>query len=257
VIADEASGSIILIDIPEKLDFLEKTIKQLDTALESRVFDLNYAKAEDIKTHLAEVITPTSGKLIVDERSAKVIVTDLPSKMKRIAETIKILDEKDLEVFIEAEIIQITLSDKMERGIDWENIFSRRRHDLDLIGKFPISPTATNPLGKLKVGALTQDGYTATIELLETYGDVKILSRPRIAALNNEEARILVGTREAFVTSSSSQGQSTTITSESIEYIDVGIKLNVTPTINRATTSCSTRCVAFSARIRRRSCKTR
>jgi general secretion pathway protein D len=50
-------------------------------------------------------------------------------------------------------------------------------------------------------------------------------------AVNKEEAKILVGSREAYVTSSQSQGESTTITAESVQFIDVGVKLVVVPTI--------------------------
>ena len=67
--------------------------------------------------------------------------------------------------------------------------------------------------------------------MINEYGKIKVLNRPRIVAVNKEEARILVGTREAYVTSSQSQGETSVITAENINFIDVGLKLVVIPTI--------------------------
>ena len=68
ILVDENSGSIILIDIPERLELMEEVIQQLDTPLETYVFDLNYAKADDIKAKLQDVLTPGTGKIIADGR---------------------------------------------------------------------------------------------------------------------------------------------------------------------------------------------
>ena len=81
------------------------------------------------------------------------------------------------------------------------------------------------------MGTLTQDHYNIIINMISEYGKTKVLNRPRIVAVNREEAKILVGTREAYVTSSQSQGESSVITAESISFIDVGLKLVVVPTI--------------------------
>jgi type II secretory pathway component GspD/PulD (secretin) len=51
--------------------------------------------------------------------------------------------------------------------------------------------------------------------------------------LNNQEAKVMVGTREAYITSTQSQADTTTITSESVQFIDVGVKLTLTPAINK------------------------
>lgn len=231
IIADEASGTLILIDIPEKLEALEKTIKELDQPLDTAVFDLNYAKAADAKTQLSAIITPGTGEVIVDERSSKAIITDLPKKMEKLSRIVREIDESSRQVFIEADIVEVTLSDKFQRGIDWEKVLSDRRVDgLDFVGKFPLTLAAYQ---KLTLGTLARDHYTALINFLETYGDVKIISQPRIAVVNNEEAKIMVGVRDAYVTQTLSQAETTTVTSESVEFIDVGVKLKVVPTINK------------------------
>ncbi|MFH0828471.1 MAG: type II and III secretion system protein, partial [Candidatus Omnitrophota bacterium] len=142
-------------------------------------------------------------------------------------------DVKALQVFIEAEIVQIVLNNQYQRGVDWEKVFSGSGpRDLDLIGKFSITPELS-AYQKVSVGKLSRDNFTAAMKMLKTYGDTKILSRPRIAVLNNKEAKIMVGAREAYVSQTLSQAETTTVTSESIQFIDVGVKLNVIPVINK------------------------
>ena len=249
IIVDEASGIIILIDIPSKLILMSQTIQDLDQPLETEIFDLQYADAEDIKSHLGDAITDGTGELYVDKRTSKVVVSDLPTKMSKIKRMVKAFDEEARQVFIEAEIIQITLRDEYQRGINWEEVFSEDwSSGLKFAGTFPVtssftpspaipSPIGSDPSGKtafrMNVGTLADDKYDAVMDFLETYGDTKILSRPKIAVMNNEEAKILVGTREAYVTQTLSQAETTTVTSENIEFVDVGVKLSVLPTINK------------------------
>ncbi len=240
VITDEATGTILLIDVPEKLDLMEATINDLDRTPETEVFDLKYAKSADMKAHLSTAITTGPGEIFVDERSSKVVITDLPEKMKKIKRMVKAFDEETRQVFIEAEIVQITLKDEYQKGVDWKRYFSATSmDDLKLYGQFPIansftpSPLLTADYFKLAIGILTKDKYNVNLSLLQTLGDTKILSRPRIAVVNNQEAKIMVGSREAYVTQTQSQAESTTVTAENIQFIDVGVKLNVVPTINK------------------------
>ena len=232
VIIDEASGTIILIDVPEKLTVMENAIKELDTPLETVAFDLNYADPKEVQKKLMEVITPGTGKVVIDERSSKVIIMDLPSTIAKITKMIKNFDEPERQVFIEAEIIQVSLNDANSRGIDWNAAFSKSLlNGVTLVGESAVAP-AVSTSGKFSIGTIDTNDYTAVISFLKLYGTVDILSRPRIAATNNQEAKIMVGKRDAFVTQTTSQGE-TTITSESVEFIDVGVKLYVVPTINK------------------------
>ena len=63
-------------------------------------------------------------------------------------------------------------------------------------------------------------------------GKTKILSNPKIVAINNQEAKIHVGERQAYVTTTTTTGSSTNTISEDVTFVDVGIQLSVTPTIN-------------------------
>lgn len=229
IISDEATGTIIVIDAPQSVAIIADAIKELDQPLDMIVFNINYAKFVDLKNFLNDLITPGVGKIIVDERSAKVMVYDLPQRLERIKKLMLEFDEQSRQVLITGEILEVNVDDKFQSGIEWEKIF-RSLDDLDFIAKFPLDSTLSS-YGKMSIGTLASDDYTIVLKLLQTYGSTKVLTRPRIVAVNKEEAKILVGTREAYVTSSQSQGEATTITAESVQFIDVGLKLVVVPTI--------------------------
>ena len=243
IIADETSGTIFLIDTPERLALEEKTIKELDQPLETEIFDIQYAKSADMKTQLSGAITTGTGELFVDERSSKVIVSDLPDKMKKLRRMVKALDAETPQVFIEAEILQVTLDNQYDRGINWEKLFSEeqwikwaRLFGLDFKAVFPIATSAASTyVQQVGFGNLsTHDKSTLLLKFLSQYGDTKVLSRPRIAALNNQEAKIMIATREPYSTATQSQAAGTsTITADNIQFVDVGVKLSVVPTINK------------------------
>jgi len=238
LIVDETTGTIIMVDIPEKIEIMEKTAFELDAAPGIEIFDIKYAKAADIKTQLSSAITAGPGEMYMDERSSKLIISDLPEKMQKIRRMVKALDEASRQVFIEAEVYQLQLKDEFNAGINWEKIL-KGTSDVDFKGVFPTAPSFTpSPLitadyWSMAIGALGRDGYTASMQLLQSLGNTKLLSRPRLAVVNNQEARIMVGTRDAYITQTQSQGGDTVVTSESVQFIDVGVKLNVTPSINK------------------------
>jgi type II secretory pathway component GspD/PulD (secretin) len=229
IVVDETSGTLILIDTPEKLELFNKTIKELDRPLSTAIYDLNYAKAADARAHLNDAITQGTGEVIIDERSGKAIITDLPLKMKKLGMLVRELDEASRQVYVEADIIELTLDDQFQRGIDWERVFAEAVKDgLAFAGYFPV--TLTN-FQTISVGTAASTNYHAILNFLNTYGKTNIISQPRIAVVNNEEANIMVGVRDAYITQTQSQATSTTVTSESVEFIDVGVKLKIVPRI--------------------------
>lgn len=229
IISDDATGTIIIIDAPQSISVMAEAIKELDQPLGTEVFDINYAKAADIKIFLNDLITPGVGQIILDERGSKAIVYDLPQRLARIKRLMEEFDEQSRQVLITGEIIEVSIDDKFQNGIEWDRIF-RSVDNLDIVGKFPVTP-ALSSYGKISMGTLAANDYNVVINMLNDYGNTKTINRPRIVAVNKEEAKILVGTREAYVTATLSQSESSTLTAESVEFIDVGLKLTVVPTI--------------------------
>ncbi len=232
VIVDEASGTVVLVDVPETLDLMEKTVKAMDAPKDTEIFELRYAKAEDVKNQLASVLTPGASQIELDTRTNKIAVSDLPDKLKKIKKLITAFDDETRQVLIEAQIVQISLNEKTRFGIDWEKIFSSQQaHDVDFKGAFPISDIGS-VLGEMSVGTLAADKFNLVIQALNSVAKTNILSRPRIAVVNNQEANILIGSKEVYFSQTQSQSSVTTTTAESVNYVDVGVKLSVTPTIS-------------------------
>ena len=231
VVVDQGSNTIILIDGPEKIKAMEDFIKVTDQPLRTKIFSLNYALADKLNSKLQETITRGVGTIGFDERTNKIVVTDYPAKLAEIEKIIHAFDEKTAQVLIDAQIIEITPSDQFQMGVDW-NFWIQKYFDIKM--GLPINTTGALILGTANSTPTKMGQSQAIIDILRTIGDTKILSSPRVMALNNQEAKILVGTKEAYITQSTSQsGAGTEVTADQVNFVDVGIKLYVTPTINK------------------------
>jgi type II secretory pathway component GspD/PulD (secretin) len=234
VVTDEASNTIAIVDSPAKVKEMEDFVRNVDQPVETRVFDLQYAQADKLGPKIQEAVTKSVGSIRTDERTNKIIVTDYPAKLDELAKVISAFDEKTTQVLIDAQIIELSPSDKLEMGLDWDYWINKY---FEVKAMVPLStPAIGNAIFATTAGAKTPSApgdYKGVVDILRTIGDTKILSSPRIMTLNNQEAKILVGTKEAYITSTTSMGASgTTVTAQTVNFVDVGIKLYVTPTIN-------------------------
>ena len=235
VIVDDGSNTVVVIDTPAVIDQIDAMMIKIDLPTMTKIFELRYAKAADIKTKVSEMLTKGVGTVQIDERTNKVAVTDLNNKMPEIERVMAEFDTPLLQVLIESKIVSITLSDEYKLGVDWEGVLNKLAKEISIKSAFQI--TAANALvpgGQIIVGSLTSPGdYAVMIQALKKIGDTNLLSSPRITALNNQEAKILVGTSQPYATNTVTQGTSTTTTATNLTFIDVGVKLYVTPTINK------------------------
>lgn len=267
LLVDEDSGTVVVMDTPERLREMEEALQTLEQGNSVRVFDLQYAKAKDVEDQLKDQLEGKKlGSVKSDERSNQVIVQTLPDRMAEVETVINALDRKTREVLIDGKIVKVTLTHGADTGVDWSTIFTNLKfHGIDTIGTFRTATSGTPPsevpavtriqipnvnvprihnpgiddggtnqelkLGSLVFGTVARDGYEL-FRYLHTLGKTKIMSNPRILVTENQEARIHVGTREAYVTTTTTTGQTTTTTAEEVQFIDVGIQLLVTPKVN-------------------------
>lgn len=243
IILDKQTGTLVLIDTAEKVQLMVDAAKRIDIPTVQRilptqtaVFELSYNKAADVQAQITTFLTPDIGSAKVDEKTNRIFVTDFEEPIERIRQVIEAFDRKTRQVFIETKMIQVRLSNDYQMGIEWQQIINegveKDKFKIDNSGTFPIS-SSTTQFGKVIFGDLGKDDIEATIKLLHEFGETRTLAAPQLTVEHNEEANILVGTREAYATSTVSQASSTTTTSESITFIDVGVKLKVVPMINK------------------------
>lgn len=230
-VIDTTTGAIILIDTPEKLKMMTEAIEVLDQPPVTKIFYLKYGNVKELEGKISAIAAQGVTEVQYDERTNKIMVTDLPKRMEKIERLVDEFDKKSSEVLIEAKIVQVILNNQHQSGIKWNYIASGdegKLHKIEFLSNFQMAGAA-NVLSLSKAG-----GYDASLQLLNTMGDTRVLSSPRITTLNGKEAKIMVGTKEAYVTLSATTSQSQTLvpTSESVEFIEVGVKLYVTPVIN-------------------------
>jgi len=233
IIPDDGSNTIVLIDNPDNMERVKDAISEIDVPLVTQIFSLDYAKAESIKAKLEAMLSKNIGSINFDDRTNKLIVKDTPEKMEDIRKVVEAFDEKTKEVMIEANIIQITLSDKYSYGIDWADVL--QWSDVRLTGDTDLSTGLTGTTPNTLTVATIGGTYTTVLSLFDAFGETNVLSRPRITVANKEEAKILVGAKEAYVTSEvTTTSGGTYHTTDHVQFVDVGVSLSVTPEINRA-----------------------
>ncbi len=222
------TNQIIIIDTPDVIKQIKSIIKELDKETQLQIFDLNYADPTEIQTKLIQLIPKTEGDIMVDIRTKSIIVKALPNIQKEVETLIKRWDMRNRQVQIEAKMLEVTRSDSLELGIAWEykTALKHGPSTMDLKGDFNLGLMEG---GIFKVGTLTADDYEVTLEMLATQADTDILSSPKITVLDGQEASILVGSAEPYVITS--EDPVTGFVTESTQWLDVGIKLIVTPKI--------------------------
>lgn len=243
VIVDEAANAVLVIDSPDVIDRVREIVRTLDKPIETRVFSLNYAKADEVKTKIEEKLTKNVGIVQVDERTNKIIVTELSSKLPEIEKLVNELDERTRVVLIEAKILEITLNDEYKWGVNWDRVFKIASNVASITAGVnfadaiagTILPAESGSIigSSLEIGGLSDHKYHALIEILKTIGKTEVLSSPRIVVINNEEASILVGTNQPYATTGTTVSETISQTTQQVTYVDLGVKLHVTPTINK------------------------
>lgn len=230
---DDASGELVVTDTVANMERVRRMLAALDKPQKetrTEVFKLSYLKAEDAARSLVSVLTKESGKIDIDQVSNALVVTDTVRNVERVRRVVESLDKHQKEALIEARIVQLSLSEGQNSGVDWSAwIPQQERYHVELTGDFELG--SVNKIAT--IGTLSRDGYQAVIQALATTGTTKTLSKPSIAVINNQEARIHIGKTQPYVTTSqtvSATGPSTT--AETVSFIDVGVKLNVTPMIH-------------------------
>jgi MSHA biogenesis protein MshL len=220
----------------------------------------------DLQTTLRAIVGGGEGRqVVVNAQSGIVFARGMPDELRGIGEYLsQIHASAQRQVVLEAKIIEVTLKDGFQAGVNW---VAMQQHDGNTftggnlsgggqlgatpplqgpqVGNIvPIAPGSpivgfnTETIGRAFALALDVGDFNALVELLETQGETRVLSSPRVATLNNQKAVIKAGTDEFFVTDISSNtitGTAAT-TSRDVKLTPFfsGIALDVTPQISAA-----------------------
>jgi general secretion pathway protein D len=199
----------------------------------SGVSGLGTGQAAATQSRVTGASTTSQGaRIIADELNNAVLVYSLPSEFAKIEATLKRLDLPLTQVLIEASIIEVTLGNDLQYGLQW--VFTDKARN-GLTGTGVLSTTGGGVLGQ----ALAGFSYTlknslgevrAVLNALAEKSLVKVISSPSLMVLDNHTAGIAVGNQQPIRTGETvtTGGNVTT----SIQYKDTGVNLQVTPSVS-------------------------
>jgi general secretion pathway protein D len=198
----------------------------------------------DPKQVMALIKTMTKTKDVhVDEKLNLVVMRDTPEVVRLAEKLVKVADRPEPEVMLEVEILEVKRSKLTELGVQWPNQFGILNViDTPVFAQNSLGvPTATGsstrtlstlPLTLSDLRSIDSSRITINpsplINLNATDGDVNILANPRIRVKNKEKAKVHVGDKVPVITSNVT---STGVTSESVSFLEVGLKLDVEPQV--------------------------
>lgn len=214
---------------------------------------------EEVEMATSAIVGSGDGRrVIVSAQAGLVVVRAMPGELREVDEFLARMQASvRRQVILEAKIVEVRLDDGFQAGINWAAFANREKDTIAGVfssrgregsGGVSLSEPGINPadgfagnlvpetLNGVFGLALNTGNFDAFLDLLETQGDVHVLSSPRVATVNNQRAIIKVGTDEFFVTdiSSTTVTGTTTTTNPNVELTPFfsGIALDVTPQID-------------------------
>ncbi|NLS28363.1 Secretin XpsD [Sphingomonas sp. S2M10] len=182
----------------------------------------------------AEAGTEASGgggstaKITADEVNNAVVVYATPRDYAMVESALRKLDLPPYQVMIEAAITEVTLTDTLRYGVQWNWLTGD--------STFRVTDGANMPAGPSQAGFsyfLAGNSVSAALNALEQRTNVKVVSAPKLITLNNQTAALQVGDQVPI-----SSGNAVSVENpnapivNSIEYRDTGVILKVTPRVN-------------------------
>jgi MSHA biogenesis protein MshL len=215
----------------------------------------------ELQSTLTAILGTAEGRqIVVNAQSGVVYARGMPEELRAVADYLKrIHAAAKRQVVLEAKIIEVTLNDGFQSGVNWAAVKQKANGDTVTGGNLsggpgigtntpiggdpltigpgnPVTSFTSQTVGAAFALALNIGDFNAFVELLETQGDTRVLSSPRVATLNNQKAVIKAGTDEFFVTDVRSNTvtgtASTTSRDVTLTPFFSGIALDVTPQIS-------------------------
>jgi MSHA biogenesis protein MshL len=191
---------------------------------------------------LKSMIGIAEGKTVmVTPQAGLVTVRAMPDEIRAIKHFLQVSEEIiQRQVILEARIIEVSLNDGYQQGINWgqilANVGSTEFEYSTSSGS--IGDNISAALGNITSLSFVNKDFSGVLSLLATQGNVQVLSSPRVTAVNNQKAVIKVGDDEYFVTDVSSQSTISASTTSVVPNIELtpffsGIALDVTPQIDK------------------------
>ena len=166
----------------------------------------------------------------------RLVISDYPENIERIREVLSEVDVEPVQVLLEVTVMEATLTDTTEFGIDWTNLsgvdIASGSIGLGDNGLWQngFAPSVSGANSGLSLG-VTFDNISALINAVETVSDVTIMANPKILALNKQAGKLIIGEEDGYLdTTSQNQSGSTT---QSVAFLESGTILEFRPFVGR------------------------
>jgi general secretion pathway protein D len=206
---------LIYPNVPAKQkEYQETTVK---------TFYLANAEAKSVANSIKTILR--SRDIVVDEKLNLVILRDTPDAVKLATRMVALLDVAEPEVMLDVEVMEVQRSRVTDLGVVWPTSLS-----LAPLTSGEGAPLTIDQLRKLRGATIGVGGVAGAINAHTQDGDSNMLANPRIRVRNKEKAKVVIGEKLPVITTTISPGVGG-FASESVTYAEVGLTLNVEPTI--------------------------
>ena len=190
-----------------------------------RTFYLSNADANKVANAVRTIAKVRD--VVVDEKLNMVMVRD-SAEVVRLAE--KLIASQDIaepEVMLELEVLEVSANRLLELGIRWPDSVSASVIGVDgVAGQLRLDELRNRNSGMVR---LATNNPAVSAQLRSTKGDANLLANPRVRVRNRQSAKILIGERVPVITTTTTANVGS---SQSVNYLDVGLKLDIEPTIS-------------------------
>ncbi len=233
VVVDPRYNSLVVTDLPKRVDRMAETIAALDRKLETRTWTINYADIDFLADQIELYIPAEMGEVAINDAVHQITVSGLPSRLDELEKLIQTWDVKRKQVLIEAFVVEVSDDVQRELGIDWSYFtqhgsspvrfdggsgFTRDSGDLS-VGQMPFEvpaygdlavgsdgnisrPLLQNISGDTVFKAYGGNNLGVTLSYLDQENKATVLSSPRVVVQDSEEAIFENATKVPYVSSS-------------------------------------------------------
>jgi type IV pilus assembly protein PilQ len=196
-------------------------VKPSDQSIGYAIFKLRYIDATEAKKVLKDLVTEGTGKITIDPDTNQVFMYDRHVVLNQVQKIVTDMDRAPRQVLVEGAIVEIALDNSTELGVGINAMDKARTQN------FVNDPDTVTSEQGFFFKRVFREGITVLLKALQDRTQFTLLSRPRILALNDKEAQLIVGKKLGYKVTTTT----TTGTQESVEFLEVGTQLKFTPHI--------------------------
>ena len=201
---------------------------------------INSGQVRQSQSGVSEVLTQSANNersVIVSPQTGMVVVRAFPEELAQVESFLSASQEAlQRQVILEAKILEVELKENFQSGIDLTAL-GKVNTDNEVSAEFSFFGDSIDAIGSPMAASYDSTDFNAVIRLLESQGNVQVISSPRISTLNNQKAVFKVGDEQFFLTEANTVSfgagdQATTNQNNNLQPFFSGIALDVTPQIS-------------------------